>query len=147
MVWTDRRPVSGRAVVTTFCAIALTVGVFASCGGDGRPESIAVSASPGVWPGTTTTPGQPSARWVERGKTFAVTLWGSGTCPPVPTRVQADPAAGQIIVTISEDYKGACTADLGPYTSVVRLDNDMPAQDPVDLIIRQSQRPDIQLRL
>ena len=123
------------------------LGFCSSCGGDARPESIAVTGSPGVWPGSTTAPGKPAARWVERGETFAVTLWGSGTCPPVPTRLQSDPAAGRIILTISENYKGACTADLGPYTSVVRLDQDMPAEDPVDLVIRQSQRADVQLRL
>lgn len=76
-----------------------------------------------------------------------MTLWGSGSCPTVPTAVSTDAPANRITLTISDAYEDACTADLGPYTSIVKLDKDLTANEAVDLILVQENHPDVALRL
>ena len=112
---------------------ALATGVLlcvAACAG---PHSVAdrsyrgVVASPSVTPEaspdspTTASPapppglGMPVAGWVDKPRRFGVTLWGSSSCPAVPTRIEA---TGHDRVTISFEQAGekACTADLAPTT-------------------------------
>jgi hypothetical protein len=50
--------------------------------------------------------------------------WGSGSCPKIPSSVEASGTDGVVIKTVEHDfYRGdtACTADLAVTTSVVRL--------------------------
>jgi hypothetical protein len=141
-----RTPLSRRAALIVSCALVLASSACFPSGEQERPESIAVTSSQGNGGGPAT-PGKPSARWVHRGKTIALTLFGSSTCPPVPIRLQTEAASHRITVTISEDYEGACTADLAPYTSVVQLSEEMDPQLPIDLIIRQADQADVRVRL
>lgn len=51
--------------------------------------------------------------------TIHVTTMGSSSCPSVPVDLVV--VDGDIVVTVDSDSEGACTADLGPTTSVVEL--------------------------
>lgn len=61
--------------------------------------------------------------WADDHSIYVVT-WGSGSCPLIPTTVDAEGNQEVVIRTVDHDFfKGdnACTADLAPTTSVVRL--------------------------
>jgi hypothetical protein len=127
--------------------VALLLATFVVTGcRNNDPKSVAVPGSPGIGHGIKTK-GEPAATWVRRWNTIAITVFGSSSCPPVPTRVQADAHQGLITVTISENYKGPCTADLAPYTSVIELHQEMNARHRTELLIRQAGRSDVRLHL
>jgi hypothetical protein len=111
-----------------------------------QPKSVAITGSPGIGYGIRTK-GEPAAAWVRRWNTIAVTVFGSSSCPPVPTHVRVDADQGLITVTISDNYKGPCTADLAPYTSVIELHQEMNAGHSTGVLIREKGRPDVRLRL
>lgn len=57
-------------------------------------------------------------------RSIYVMTWGSGSCPKIPSSVEASGTDGVVIKTAEHDsYRGdtACTADLAVTTSVVRL--------------------------
>jgi hypothetical protein len=95
----------------------------------------------GVPPGTATARPLPrsgvNATW--RDGRLEITTWGSGSCPGVPTRVRV---RGQhaVEVTISADYSGACTADLGPTTSVIEVPPGIAATGPLTVTVRGADR-------
>lgn len=62
----------------------------------------------------------PCVRWAGADAIYVVT-WGSGSCPRIPRSVSADRPGLVVIRTFELGGDGACTADLGPTTSVVRL--------------------------
>ena len=72
------------------------------------PSTTAVPAPP---PGL----GTPLAAWVEKPRRFGVTLWGSSSCPAVPTRMEAT-APDLVSISFEQAGEKACTADLAPMT-------------------------------
>ncbi|MRG60152.1 hypothetical protein GE115_09760 [Agromyces sp. CFH 90414] len=66
--------------------------------------------------------GETSAVWLGQGGQFAVTTWGSSTCPVVGTDLRVLEPAGQgnAVEIITKQYPDdqVCTMDLVPYTSV-----------------------------
>lgn len=93
------------------------------------PESIAVRVLYGP------PPGGELAQWGERGKTVLLTTYGSSSCPTVPTAIKADEQKGLITVTVSDDWDGACTADDSPYTTEIRVPEEMDLSRAVHLIV------------
>jgi len=81
-----------------------------------------VTESPETWTAATGIP-KPFATWAESHEIY-VTTWGSSSCPKLPTSVHAAGAHG-VQINTAEHYlhKGdnACTSDLAPTTSTVRL--------------------------
>ncbi|MET3810200.1 hypothetical protein [Arthrobacter sp. UYEF3] len=79
----------------------------------------APSAPPGAPPGATPAPrlklGTPVAGWVDRPRRFGVTLWGSSSCPAVPTRIEAT-APDRVAIRLEASAQNPCTADLAPTT-------------------------------
>jgi hypothetical protein len=121
-------------------AVAATGVAGCSSGTDG-PKSIAVTHYRGLPPRAVPTlpppPSGVSATW--RGGRLHITTWGSGSCPAVPTRARAR-GAHAVEVTISADYGGVCTADLGPTTSVIEVPDGIAAAGPLTVTMRGGDR-------
>lgn len=120
-----------RRLRTLACALAVGIllGIAACAGpphaadrsypGVVASPSVAPDASPGS--SSTASPasppgiGTPLAGWVDKPRRFGVTLWGSSSCPAVPTRIES---AGSDRVNITFEQAGdkVCTADLAPTT-------------------------------
>lgn len=67
----------------------------------------------------------PQAKWIERGRTFSITTWGSGSCPNTPTSIEV--ISGKLIV-VELDLVGpnpVCTMDLRPTSFVLDLPPDV----------------------
>lgn len=112
---------------------ALAAGIVLGVAGCAGPPSAAdrsyrgVVVSPSVTPrpspdpSTTAVPGPPPgfgtplAAWVEKPRRFGVTLWGSSSCPAVPTRMEAT-ARDRVSISFEQAGEKACTADLSPTT-------------------------------
>lgn len=78
--------------------------------------------------------GEPVAVWVEEGESFAVTTWGSSSCPAEPTSVETTDA-GIVEISFETDAEGPCTADLAPTTSEFSVPDDA-ATSPLVLSLR-----------
>jgi len=57
----------------------------------------------------------PLVEWIDGGTSFAVTKWGSGSCPDRAESVEVT-SAHSLIVTFSRDGADECTADDSPFT-------------------------------
>lgn len=57
------------------------------------------------------------AVWMEKGARFAITLYGSSSCPPVAATYRVS-GANKVKVTLEKPPARACTADYAPHTSV-----------------------------
>jgi hypothetical protein len=58
---------------------------------------------------------------IQPGARLAITLWGSGSCPTLPTSLVVL-SPNRVRIVASDDWRNAtCTADLSPTTSVVVL--------------------------
>lgn len=55
---------------------------------------------------------EPMLTWLEDGDAFAITTWGSSSCPPVAVEIESDPDS--ITVEFEDSDDEVCTADLGP---------------------------------
>ena len=114
-------------------ACILATGVVLGVGACAGPPNAAdrsyrgVVASPSVAPtvsaGPSTTAsaapppglGTPLAGWVDRPRRFGLTVWGSSSCPPVPTRIEAT-GSDRVNITFEQAGDKVCTADLAPTT-------------------------------
>jgi hypothetical protein len=119
-----------------------------ACGGDEtRPKSIAATTYSGLPSGapTPTSPGSAVAVWT--GNTLELTLWGSGSCPAVPVAMKTvGPAAVEIV--ISTDYgNAACTTDLSPTTSVLRLPDAVTGSATLTVRIDRERAEPLELRV
>jgi len=66
---------------------------------------------------------QSIAIWIEEGESFAVTMWGSSSCPAEPTLIEATDA-GVVDLRFDTDSVGPCTADLAPTTHEFTVPDD-----------------------
>ena len=114
---------------TSAVAVALELGACSSSG-DSKVATTVVTHVPGLPPGVTEPPGglaagtpKPFAAWALSHQIY-VTTWASSSCPRLPTSVHAH-GAQEVRIKTAEHYshKGdhACTSDLGPTTSTVKL--------------------------
>jgi hypothetical protein len=108
---------------------ALAVATVAGCGSHKTPHSIAVEtyrgypkADPPMKAGIR----EPTA--VRIGSTrIALTFFGSGSCPPVPTSEKWI-SSTTLEVNVDDSYPGACTSDEAATTSVISvLPRHLPA--------------------
>ena len=126
---------STRSACRRSLAVLLAVLVLtsAACSAIGQPRSEVSSAvvdhfkglPKGVQPRVGGGPdGElPWAAWAGP-HTIYVMTWGSGSCPRIPTSVDARSAEVVVIRTVEHDFvqgDQACTADLAVTTSVVRV--------------------------
>lgn len=109
-----RRLVAVALVVVVFAAVGLWVYLVTR-------DDLVIDQYRGAPPGAGN--GMESTALVMMGEgTIHVTTMGSSTCPSVP--VDMTIVDGDIVVTVDTDSEGACTADLGPTTSVVELPHE-----------------------
>jgi hypothetical protein len=91
----------------------------------------------------------PQTAWAGPGRVY-VRTYGSSSCPSIPTSVDADDAHHLVVKTVVHDFyeqDDACTADLGPTTSVVEIPSEIDEHHPVlveidDVVIRLPARTD-----
>jgi len=72
--------------------------------------------------------GDPLVEWTDHGKTFAVVLWGSGSCPVLATSLDVV-SADKVTVTFDGPDDGLCTLDSSAFThefDVPNGANDLP---------------------
>ncbi|MCX6499027.1 MAG: hypothetical protein NTU93_09515 [Arthrobacter sp.] len=81
----------------------------------GAPKSAQPSAPPGASPAPRLTLGTPTAGWVDKPRRFGVPLWGSSSCPAIPTRIEAT-APDRVTIRFEASAQNPCTADLAPTT-------------------------------
>lgn len=72
-------------------------------------------------------------------RTLLVMTTGSGSCPTVPVRLEVR-APTEVEVRLEGRYNGACTDDLGPTTTLVRLPDEVDLTRPLTVILRDSDR-------
>ena len=97
------------AVVATFAVVSL-----AACAG---PSSVADNSYRGVPETLKSLPpssGSPVPVWMERGKSFSITRWGSSSCAPVPTKIES--SGSEVTIRFEDAGKKDCTADMAATT-------------------------------
>lgn len=94
----------------------------AGCGGD--PQSVAIRVTRGIPDSLVLTddPGNQDAwepealaGWIEEGETFGVVSWGSSSCVPIATKIEAD-GDDHLTVRFADSPHAVCTADLAATT-------------------------------
>lgn len=98
-------------LIPAFVLLAI-ITMLAGCGGD--PESVATKTFQGAPEGAETDGSTTTATWITPGSSFAVTTWGSSSCPPVPTEVENTTSSVTVIFEEASDQ--VCTADMAPTT-------------------------------
>lgn len=94
--------------------------------------AVTVSCSPGIvveqtGGGQLSEGGRPAA-WLTDDGRLAVVVAGSSGCPTEPVEARArDPHHLVVVVRPDEPSGGACTADLSPTTSIIRLPDEISA--------------------
>jgi len=129
-------------------SVALVV-LLVGCAPEHRqPRSVAASRYPGFPVDLTPPPAShptPFGRW--RGEVLELTVFGSGSCPPVPVRIEARPPDA-VEVTFSTDYGvAACTADVSPTTWVLDLPLSLARTGTLAVRTRGDGVPPVELRL
>ncbi|NIJ05668.1 hypothetical protein [Frigoribacterium faeni] len=130
-----RRPAAARTVRTALVAVAATL-LLGACAqtapgsapdAGAAPTGSATSSSPpvegdGAGDDAPADDLGPSVAWVDEGRTFSLTLYGSSSCPPA---VDAVEAAGTDAVTVrlAPVDPGPCTFDYVPTAS----EHELPA--------------------
>jgi len=88
---------------------------------------------------------EPIAIWIEEGESFAVTTWGSSSCPAEPTSLETTDA-GVVDILFDTDAGGPCTADLAPMTHEFTVPDDA-ATAPLVISLRGVGEAPLQLML
>lgn len=83
---------------------------------------------------------EPVAVWIEEGESFAVTTWGSSSCPAEPTSIETTDA-GVVEIEFDTDSDGPCTADLAPTTSEFTVPDDAVASPFVITVSGMTEQP------
>jgi len=74
------------------------------------------------------------AVWLDKGNRFAITLYGSSSCPPVAATMRVA-GANKVKVTLKPTRKGPCTADYAPHTSVFDTPSALRIGTPVHITV------------
>ncbi|HEU5155694.1 MAG TPA: hypothetical protein VFU43_01775 [Streptosporangiaceae bacterium] len=128
-----------------FLAVAAGLVLAVGCSpGTTSPKSIAVTHYRGLPPGVAPAQLSTGVNAVWRAGRLEITTWGSGSCPGVPTGLRAR-GAHALEVTISDDYSGACTADLAPTTSVIEVPDGIASAGPLAVTVRGKGRSPINI--
>lgn len=106
---------------TAVATLPIVLALLASgCGGE--PDTVAVRTYQGVpdqMPPDSAGSSEPQVVWEQQGSTFAVTTYGSSTCPAVATRLVGK--GNSVRVGFEPNPQKNCTADLAPTTHIFDL--------------------------
>lgn len=113
-----------RAGYVSVGGLMIVVCALAGCSPSG--VAIAHGTRPGVPDGLVIEPlnDEPIATWIERGETFGIVTFGSGSCPPVATALVAD-GPDRLVVTFGPSPNDSCTADIAPTTHEFELPEEI----------------------
>jgi hypothetical protein len=84
---------------------------------------------------------EPYVVYLNDGGRLAITIWGSSTCPIVPTelRVIAEADEGNAVeAVLPEPPDGPCTMDFVPHTTVFSTPMDVTTTQPLEVTIGES---------
>ncbi|WP_157962566.1 hypothetical protein [Homoserinimonas sp. OAct 916] len=105
--------------------LAATVTILSACAGApptaeetpsiAMPSSVADRTYRGMPESNEPFSETPRIIWIERNKTFALTLFGSSSCPSIPTSITTD-ADNAITIHFEQSSNDPCTADMAATT-------------------------------
>jgi hypothetical protein len=81
---------------------------------------------------------EPYVQYLQNGGRLAITIWGSSTCPVVPTELHVTAEAGEgnaVEAELPEPEVGPCTADFVPHTTVFWTPVDVTTTEPLEVTI------------
>ena len=81
---------------------------------------------------------EPFVIYLNDGGRLAITLWGSSTCPVVPTELRVTAEAGEgnaVEAILPEPPDGPCTMDFAPHTTVFSTPADVTTTEPLEVTI------------
>lgn len=81
---------------------------------------------------------EPVVQYLNDGGRLAITIWGSSTCPIVPSdlRVTAEAGEGNAVeAELPELPDGPCTMDYTPHTTVFSTPADVTTTEPLEVTI------------
>ncbi|MEI5583893.1 MULTISPECIES: hypothetical protein [unclassified Agromyces] len=84
---------------------------------------------------------EPFVIYLNDGGRLAITLWGSSTCPVVPTELRVTAEAGEgnaVEAILPEPEDGPCTMDFVPHTTVFSMPMDVTTTEPLEVAIGDS---------
>lgn len=117
-----------------FAAIAVTLSL-AACSTAPTPPVDDYKGEPrGIQAPARSAGGAEYAVWLDKGDRFAITLYGSSSCPPVAATMRVT-GANKVKVTLKPTRKGACTADYAPHTSVFNTPSALRIGTPVHISV------------
>jgi hypothetical protein len=81
---------------------------------------------------------EPYVQYLQNGGRLAITIWGSSTCPVVPTELRVTAEAGEgnaVEAELPEPEDGPCTADFVPHTTVFWTPVYVSTTEPLEVTI------------
>ena len=81
---------------------------------------------------------EPYVIWLRDGGRLAITIWGSSTCPVVPTELRVTAEAGEgnaVEAVLPEQPNRPCTMDFVPHTTVFSTPMDVTTTEPLEVTI------------
>jgi len=129
-----RHPV--RAVLGV-AAVSVTLALTACSGAPTAPAENYKGEPRGVEAPARSAGGAEYAMWLGKGDRFAVTLYGSSSCPPVAATMRVA-GANKVDVVLKPSPKRACTADYAPHTSVFDTPSAIRIGTPVHITVERA---------
>ena len=115
-------------------AVCVTLTLAACSGAPTAPADDYKGEPRGVQAPARSAGGADYAMWLDKGDRFAITLYGSSSCPPVAATMRVS-GANKIQVGLRATPKGACTADYAPHTSVFDTPSAIRIGTPVHITV------------
>jgi hypothetical protein len=81
---------------------------------------------------------EPVVQYLNDGGRLAITIWGSSTCPVVPTELRVTAEAGEgnaVEAVLPEPPNRPCTMDFTPHTTVFSTPADVTTTEPLEVAI------------
>lgn len=81
---------------------------------------------------------EPVVQYLNDGGRLAITIWGSSTCPVVPTELRVTAEAGEgnaVEAVLPEPEDGPCTMDFTPHTTVFSTPADVTTTEPLEVTV------------
>jgi hypothetical protein len=81
---------------------------------------------------------EPVVQYLNDGGRLAITIWGSSTCPVVPSELRVTAEAGEgnaVEAVLPEQPNRPCTMDFTPHTTVFSTPADVTTTEPLEVTI------------
>ncbi|MFE5671045.1 hypothetical protein ACFQ58_05475 [Agromyces sp. NPDC056523] len=81
---------------------------------------------------------EPFVQYLQDGGRLAITIWGSSTCPIIPTELRVTAEAGEgnaVEAVLPEAEEGPCTMDFVPHTTVFSTPADVTTTEELEVTV------------